>query len=76
MCKLLELSLRLRNKKWWFSRVLGNILIQIPVLYSKWIEFSIRKFNFQISVKINCPDCVGANLISMGAGSGSYCGFL
>ena len=43
MCKLLELSLRLRNKKWWFSRVLGNVLIQIPVLYSKWIEFSIRK---------------------------------
>ena len=43
MCKLIELSLRLRNKKWWFSRVLGNVLIQIPVLYSKWIEFSIRK---------------------------------
>lgn len=46
MYKCLMFSMRLKNKKNHLLCALGAVLILIPLLYCKWIEFSVR--NVQI----------------------------
>lgn len=46
MYKCLMFSMRLKNKKNRLLCALGAVMILIPLLYCKWIEFSVR--NVQI----------------------------
>ncbi len=43
MCEFLIFCQRLKKHSRLILRILGECLICIPLLYSKWIEFRIRK---------------------------------